>query len=273
LHDIISSNYIGLLNEYNVGPATLENTISIGYEAGPQTLSEGDIQNTIVGWINQALLPIPDQDETNLLFLLFVPSAVTLTLDGVSQNDPKNGFAGYHNWGMFAKVIGKNNLFYAVICWSGSVPVMTFVASHELAEAFTDRSGNGWYSDDVQVLFWGGGREIADICTCPGGQALQTAGGSIVCSYWRNSVGRCLQQSDLTPTASVVPDVVTDRLSPSEAKQSILSAGFVYSQTDDPVEGNFQPYAEDQNPNAGILAPLGTTVTVLIAIPHRGPLK
>jgi hypothetical protein len=217
-------------------------------------------------------VPIPDENETNLLFILFVPSAVILTLNGVSQNDPNNGFGGYHNSGKHAKVFGKDNLFYAVIVWSGVIEIMTHTASHELAEAFTDRSGAGWYSDDTVVLFWSGGREIGDICDCPGGPVLLSADGSFVASYWRNSLGRCLQQYDLTPTSGTVPDVVKRALSPSVARSAIEQAGFTYSQTEDPVEGDFKPYAEDQDPGGGTIALLGTTVNVTIAFPHKGPL-
>jgi hypothetical protein len=272
LTNILSSAYIGLLSEYNVGMATLENDLGIAYQGGPQTLSEGDIQNAITSWVDEALLPIPDENETDLLFLLFVPSAVTLTLGGVSQNDPANGFSGYHLSGKHGKALGKDNLFYAVVVWSGFIQAMTATASHELAEAFTDRSGAGWYSDDQQFLFWSGGREIGDICDCIGGPSLLAPDGSVVASYWRNSVGACLQQIDLTPgLTGIVPDVVTDSLSPAAARAAIEGAGFVYSETADPVEGHFKPFAEDQNPSGGTVAQLESTVEVTIAVPHRGP--
>jgi hypothetical protein len=71
------------------------------------------------------------------------------------------------------------------------------------------------------------------------------------------------------PPTGTVPNVID--LSPNTARARIQAAGFTYSPTADKVEGNFTPYVEYQDPDGGTTRPLGSAVTVTIAVPVKGP--
>jgi len=98
---------------------------------------------------------VPAQNP-NSLYFVFVPSGVTVTLQGQASCQ---AFCGYHN-----SPDGK--LFYALVPYANCqgcqftasvLDSMTVVASHELCEAITDPvPGQGWYDD--------ANGEIGDIC-------------------------------------------------------------------------------------------------------------
>lgn len=260
LNSILPSPYFGMLAEYNVGTATILQTLAIGYQGGPQTLSEGDISNLLQTWMLNALILPPADNETEQLYVLFVPSAVILTVGGVSQNDPKGGFIGYHDHGKYNKLLGKDNLFYAVICGGLDFTQLTHSASHELAEAFTDRSGNGWYDDNT-------GFEIGDICDC-GVCPTLTLNGFTLASYWRQSQDMCMQQTDLTPGEQTVPEVVG--LDPQTAQQILSAGGLVMTVTQTtPTTAVTSPTVTSQAPAAGTLVAVNTVVSVTVATPTQ----
>jgi hypothetical protein len=97
----------------------------------------------------------------------------------------------FHNAGFYHKGSGKQNLFVACVA-AGGIDTLTLAASHEMAEAFTDRSGNGWFSDD------GDHPEIGDTCSCCSCPTVALNGFALA-SYWRTNENNCLQQTDLTP--------------------------------------------------------------------------
>jgi hypothetical protein len=261
---VLNSTFMDFLSQYNVNRGTFLGSTWVDHDPGTQeTLSESDIAQRLSNWLDAGMTPVrPVSDEHDLLFVIFAPTEVTLTNQGHSQNDPVFGFCGYHHADFYQKsqLFGQSNLFWAIITPGSG----TAVVSHELCEAFTDRDFNGWYSDNA---------EIGDACNaCSVG--ILSLNGFQVASYWLVNSDRCLQQTDLTPPpprTGTVPDVVTQKLSPAQARAKIVGAGFGFSESVDPIEGNFKPYAEDQDPGGGTVAVLGTTVNVTIAIPHKGP--
>jgi hypothetical protein len=82
-------------------------------------------------------------------------------------------------------------------------------------------------------------------------------------------LGSAVNVTIAVPVTGTVPDVLN--LSPGAARAKIEAAGFACSEAADPVEGNFKPYVEDQNPGGEATAPLGSTVNVTIAVPVKGP--
>jgi hypothetical protein len=82
-------------------------------------------------------------------------------------------------------------------------------------------------------------------------------------------LGSTVNVTIAVPVTGTVPDVLN--LSPGAASAKIQAAGFTYSGSAEPVEGNFKPYVESQDPDAGTNAPLGSTVNVTIAVPVKGP--
>jgi len=274
---VLNSTYMDMLAHYGVGRGTFVGSTWTDHAPGiSQTFTFSGMSQLLTNWLNAGLSPVvPASNEVELLFVIFAPTEVTLTDD-----NGNTGFCGYHSWGFFnispVWPWTKKNLFFAVIGANGT----TDVVAHELAEAATDRSGNGWYSDSTSTcgsMF--DHPEIGDVCSACGAPTL-TLGGFQVASYWLVNTGMCLQQSDLTPpppAIGMVPDVVgadppRTGLSPSRARAAIVGAGFGYSESFDPLNGpRFASYAEDQTPGGGTQAQLGTVVDVSIAVWHPGP--
>lgn len=195
LDTMLPSAYFEMLSEYNVNLATVQQIMNVDYAGPPEVLTEDQIHAQLKTWMEDgSIIAPPGSDETNLLFVLFAPPAVTLSLDG-----SVGGFLGYHGSTKYNKDFGKDNMFYAVVAGGLSLGLTTLSLSHELVEAFTNRSGDGWFSDDfVAWPFADTGRELGDICSCGVCPSL-TLDGITLASYWRQSQNRCMQQDDLTP--------------------------------------------------------------------------
>jgi hypothetical protein len=195
---ILPTPYFGFLAEYSVNTPTFLGSVWLPHDPTQMlTLSRDDAKNTITAWLDSSLLPeVPGRTETNLLYVIFLSSEIALADAGDS---------GYHDHRQYRKGSGKDNLFFALIASSSqnssslALGALTGIASHELVEAFTDRSGNGWYDDDTSPP-----QELADLCDSAD---LLSLNGFILSSYWRNSVGRCLQQTDLTPRSLPIVSV------------------------------------------------------------------
>ena len=276
LATVLNSTYMDMLAQYGVGRGTFAGSTWVDHDPGTsQTFTYSGMSELLTNWLNAGLSPIvPAPNEVQLLFVIFASREVTLTDD-----NGNTGFCGYHSSGFF-KIFPwpwtKKNLFFAVIGANGT----TDIVAHELAEAATDRSGNGWFSDSTSPcssMF--DHPEIGDVCSACGAPTLRIDGFDVA-SYWLVDAGRCLQQSDLTPAPpamGIVPDVCgadppRTGLSPARARAAITGAGFGFSETFDPTGGRrFAPYAEDQFPAGGTKAPLRTAVEVSIAVWHPGP--
>jgi hypothetical protein len=182
---IFPTPYFGLLAEYSVNMPIYFGSVWLPHDPTLSISVTPDfIINTVTAWLDGGLLPeVPGRTEKNLLYIVFLSPEMT-----IATTPPGCAF---HYWGHYQKGSGKHNLFVAAI-GSGGLAALTGSASHELAEAFTDRSGNGWYSDVSPKP------EIGDVCSCCVCPTL-TLNGFTLSSYWRNSVSNCLQQTDLTP--------------------------------------------------------------------------
>lgn len=140
---VLSGRWVDNLAENGVGSATFLGSTWIDHDTATiRSYTPSEIETLLSGWLDAGVSPAtPGPEEHDLLFVIFVPSEVT-TIDA----DGSKTFCAYHNYGFYKKstLFAKHNLFYAVI----DAPGLTAVTAHELAEAFTDRSSNGWYSDD-----------------------------------------------------------------------------------------------------------------------------
>lgn len=181
---VLPGRYIQELSRYNVGAATFAGSTWVDHDSStPQTFTIDDMARILNSWLDAGMAQAPAYFETDLLFVIIAPSEVTLV-----DNNGGGGFCAYHSSAKHNRFWGKDNLFFAVC----DAPGNTETIAHELVEAFTDRSHNGWFSDD--------GPEIGDVCNSCGSSAL-TIDGFSVASYWLVNDGRCLQQADLTPPA------------------------------------------------------------------------
>jgi PASTA domain len=260
LTTVMPSRYFTMLAEYLVGPGSFLGSTWVDHAPGlAQTFSLDGIRAVLGGWLDAGLAPqVPGPDEMNLVFLIFPPAEVTLT-----DNGGNGGFCGYHYSGLYHKGLGKANLFFAVVDTTGG----TSAVAHELAETATDRSGNGWFSDD------GDHPEIGDVCSGCGSVAL-SLGSFTVASYWLVNESRCLQQDDLTPPPPppeiAVPDVRGQAA--AEAISALQSRGFAFHEqtvVDNTCNNIGQVLA--QNPAGGTEEPKGSAVTIFVAVRPAHP--
>lgn len=207
---VMNSTYLDNLAEYSSGSGTFVGSTWVDHAPGlPQSFTVNQMKLILSNWLLAGMTPeIPPQsNDLGLVYVIFAPSEVTLT-----DNNGDGGFCAYHSSGAFGPF--SENMVFAVVDITGG----TSAVSHELVEAFTDPTSDGWYSDDD-------GSEIGDVCSSCGSPGL-TVGGFSVASYWLVHEDRCLQQSDLVvhPLA-IVPDV--RGMSAQEAEHAIIAAGFV----------------------------------------------
>jgi hypothetical protein len=258
---IMNSTYLDNLRQYLVGRGTYLGSTWVDHDpASPKTLSFDQMRDVLISWLDLGISPaLPTWDEKNLLFVIFTSVEITLS-DNSGQT---GGFCAYHWWGHYHNSpFQKGNLFFAVIGQGAG----TSAVAHELSEAFTDRSLNGWYSNDAPYS------EIGDVCSSCGSPSL-TLGDFPVASYWLAIPGRCLQQMDLTPGPDVaVPDVVG--MSDSAAVTELQSVGLV------PVERLVVDHTcnnigdvVSQSPAGGSNSHRGFTVTIWVGDnpPHPCP--
>jgi hypothetical protein len=239
---ILPSNYFSYLSEYSVNTPTYLSSTWLDHDpAQPLSLTKAQVESTLIGWLDANALPlVPGRSEINLLYVVFLSREVTISDLGTA--------CAYHSWAHYHKGSGKENLFYAIVTGGGSLAGLTGSASHEMAEAFTDRSGNGWYSDTT-------GSEIGDVCSCCSCVGLNL-NGFVLASYWRNSVANCLQQADLTPV--ITPPLILPTINVTPFPAPLNASTRVTVHATNPANGVAVPGV------VHILQPQrnGTTVTV-----------
>jgi hypothetical protein len=129
--------------------------------------------------------PKPSANEARLLYVLFPSPTTKLTL-----SDGTTGFCGYHHHAQFGDDADGDNLFWAIFSTKGAdvstgpifVNGVAFCVSHEVAEALSDRDGDGYISDD--------NCEISDICE---NEATFNYRGWDVEHYWSNWKRKCIR--------------------------------------------------------------------------------
>ncbi|HLY05006.1 MAG TPA: hypothetical protein VKR31_04600 [Rhizomicrobium sp.] len=199
---IVNSNFIDQLAEYGTvglrgitGHRGSNQTISRGTYYGQvqitphnpsRELTDDDIHAELKYQIRHGHLP---PQGPNLLYMIYFPSDITITLDGlVSCQD----FGAYH----FSTLTHEraNNTFYSVEpdCNAG-FGYITFAASHEFAEATTDNIPTpGTNPAFPQAWNTSDGYEIADLCEgAPTGTLTDATTSYEVTQVYLNSTAAC----------------------------------------------------------------------------------
>lgn len=209
--DLVTGTYIDGLAQYGVGQGGLIGSIVIDmtkYPA-PASLTRDDLQLQLTTWLGNGTIQIvPEGNEINRVYLILPPSTSVLLLNGIT------GFCGYHSHGKYISSTNNDNLFWAVVQgYSQSNDSQTFVdsisycVSHEMAEMFSDRDGQGYYSS-------GNGCEIGDLCEVDmSGNVLTmpyqgpTGQQWPVELYWSNKDGTCIlgASPSSTPQVTITP--------------------------------------------------------------------
>ncbi|MEA3198700.1 MAG: hypothetical protein QOE90_128 [Thermoplasmata archaeon] len=175
---LVGSPWRAGLAQYGVGEARFEGSFVVR-DPHPKKLSESDVQDRLTAWLDSgAVAPRPASSETDLLYVIVTPRETEITLGDLSS---KRNLGGYHSWGHYRKLLGKSNLFFAVVPMRGSLANTSGLLCHEMAEAFTDRSGNGWTGAH--------GCEIGDLCEQEGNAPRD---GYVLQRYWSNVDRTCI---------------------------------------------------------------------------------
>jgi hypothetical protein len=136
---IVTSNYLDVLSlNYNVGHGKRDSDVVIPWPGSGNSMTNIALAPLISGWVNsKKLAPMSE----NRLYVIYLQPGFSVT-PWANQS----GF-GFHSW--------NQNIPYAVINTTGAndpnTPFafdgVTSVSSHEIAEAATNPTGHGWFSD------------------------------------------------------------------------------------------------------------------------------
>jgi hypothetical protein len=118
------------------------------------------LQAHLMEWLDQGVvMPAPSPNESSLVYLIFPPLDTKMSLPGES------GWGGFHWHGSWRAAGADSNLFWATVrdyspsltgAGAGFVDSISYIVSHELVEAFSDRDGYGYFGTY--------GCEIGDLC-------------------------------------------------------------------------------------------------------------
>lgn len=184
---ICNSSYFDLLGEYGVTdrPLMLPH-VWMNDDGAQKTMVRTTFRDDYADFLAKAMaqnnLMAPADNESNLLYVLFLPPNIAIELDSGAA-------PAFHSYNWHKKIWPwPPNLFYAAIGFQDAISIFTCNITHELVEAFTDRDGWGWRDGDMV-------HEIGDLC--PGGRGMLEFGNYRVSSFWSKSRGGCIQQADL----------------------------------------------------------------------------
>jgi hypothetical protein len=163
VNDLLTGTYIRGLFQYGVRPgwvigsAVIDMTrypVPAGISSTNLLDSADKVQDQLIQWIKDGIVPAPDPVELQKVYFVFAPLS--------SGHDTE--FCGFHEHGSYNAGSQGDNLFWGVTraYWTAStakdfVDTISYCVSHELAETFTNPTGGGYYSDE-------NGCEIGDLC-------------------------------------------------------------------------------------------------------------
>lgn len=153
---VSSSWYTTVGAEYGIRPGSHMPTVSVG--PAPASLTRDQIIALIKQQLTDGHLPKPSPGNTQLLYMLFVPSSVAVGPD-------LKGVRAYHQMATFS---GAPFPIVAVVD-DGSGPAgMSVAAGQQLINAVTnpyEEPNDGYYADPPKIDPWSlVKREVADLC-------------------------------------------------------------------------------------------------------------
>lgn len=145
--------------DYGVGDAIGGAPVHVA-SPPPAMADDSDIRKWILDHVTSGALAKPDG---NTVYALFYPEGATTTYNGAESC---KGFYGYHD----VTVVKGHYAPYMVVPRCGDLGVTTAVLSHELAEAATDPTLNGFANVADDDIAWELVRasEVADMCNTIG---------------------------------------------------------------------------------------------------------
>jgi hypothetical protein len=172
---IIEGSYLLGLGQYGVAPGRLVGSSIVTNFPPPNPVFDGNVQLLLANLAFQGLLNLQN------LNMVVVPA-------NIPTNNPAK-FTGLHS--VLGTPIG--DLYYGWITHNGTLPSLTQIFSHELAEACTDRGGGGIQVNPRNPTNW---NEICDVCC-----SNAPLNGLLVNSYWSQQSKACILPIPYTATA------------------------------------------------------------------------
>jgi len=183
LINMINSPYLSALSQYrsNIGQASLRGTTLFTNSNPPNSFTDQNVINMLIGLLNNGSLPNP-LFET-VLYMVIMPQ-------GVASSNAS--FVGEHTFFSYnAQLPGLGiripvPVHFAWVTNNGTLDSVTTIASHELVESITDPEGSAILGN-AGVCSQGGWCEIGDVCYTTG-----RLNGVAVQSYWSDIDGACI---------------------------------------------------------------------------------
>jgi hypothetical protein len=155
--DILEGGYLAPLTAYGSGSGTYLGPVQVRAAIGP-ILTESQIRELLSGWIMSDEVPQPDD---NTLYVLALPDGVKVVFDGQSRGSCE-AWCGYHSHG---RTPDDRRFIYTVqpatTCGpcGGDFDSWTMILAHEIAEAVTDPTAQGWYdnadgAENADIVAW-----------------------------------------------------------------------------------------------------------------------
>jgi hypothetical protein len=240
-NDLVAGRFMNGLVQYGIDRGSVRTTVPIDPMANPPNKSTwdnggSDDGDQLVAWLNNGTITTkPAVNEANLLYVIYLPGTLTLTNGKNDDGTPNTNVCGWHKNRKFNSNSASNDLFWCVIGTDGAntssaqsfIDSVAFCASHEIAEAVTNRDGQGWHGDD------GNNCEIGDLCESA------TDSGPIITflyrrwhveKYWSDWDNSCIQGDQPVSLRAFLNAIQFDSARPlSQLGTSVINLSFMAS--------------------------------------------
>lgn len=205
---LVTGPFINNLCQYGVAAGSMAGSGTIDtndLSPAPATLDRDGVVTQLKKWFDAGMIPKPAVNEESMHYFILPPPTTQLTLkaNGTTLKGDVD-FCGYHNWDTYNSNSNQPDIFFGIVSTmsasSGNPTAENFVKalspciSHELAESFTDRDGNGFISsactnsDNTKQTC-----EVGDICESKATFGYEVSGKTWqVQQYWSGWDNTCV---------------------------------------------------------------------------------
>jgi hypothetical protein len=242
--DLVAGSFVNSLVQYGVDRGSVVTTVTISSTTAKPNKSTWDSGGSddgdqLVAWLKQNNGPItvtPAINETQLLYVILLPTTLALTNGTNSDGTPNTNVCGWHNHRKFNDASSADDLFWCVMRTDGAdkssaknfVNSVAYCVSHEMAEAVTNRDGQGWHGDDSSSSC-----EIGDLCeqiSDTGPLITYFYRGWSVEKYWSNWDKACIQGEEPVSLRAFLNAIGFDTARPlSQLGTPVINLSFIAS--------------------------------------------
>jgi hypothetical protein len=201
VRDLVTGSFMGGAQQYGIHTGTvidIGSPIVLTTPTPPATINHSGVRTLLTGWLQSgAVTPVPQVNESSVMYLIMPPTNKTLTPYFCDCDTPTPGFQGIHWNDKYNAASTQNDLIYAMVKTYDQTNPFTFASNlapdiaHELIEAFNDPIG--------------GRLELGDPCE---GDSYTYVGPSSasygVDQYWSVGDNYCWQPSKFAPLLPLI---------------------------------------------------------------------